>query len=184
MVHMTESRWRILPLAAEHTYRLAECHIACWREAYADLVPAHVLAAFDVRRRAAQWERDRLRHPGRTHVAVLGDAVIGFASAGESTDESPVTPLELSALYVRAAWYGTGVADDLLRTVLDPRKPCSLWVFEDNPRARAFYGRHGFRPDGARKIEPFTAVLELRMVRPPDETDLGATPSGPAVATR
>ncbi|QIS05287.1 GNAT family N-acetyltransferase [Nocardia brasiliensis] len=180
---MTESRWRIQPLAAEHTYRLAECHIACWREAYADLVPAHVLAAFDVRRRAAQWERDRLRYPGRTHVAVLGGAVIGFASTGESTDDNPVTPLELTALYVRSAWYGTGLADELVHTVLDPRTPYSLWVFEDNPRARAFYRRHGFRPDGARKIEPFTAVLELRMVRRARENEPGTRPSGPDIAT-
>ncbi|WP_327120041.1 GNAT family N-acetyltransferase [Nocardia sp. NBC_01730] len=164
---MTEPLWRVLPLTAEHTHSLAECHIACWREAHRDLVPAHVLDAFDVERRAEQWERNRVRYPGHTHVAVVDDTVIGFASAGPPRDAQAVTPLELHALYVRSAWYGTGVADDLIRIALDPATPCSLWVFEQNPRAQAFYRRHGFAFDGTRRAEPLTSAIEVRMVRGP-----------------
>ena len=29
----------------------------------------------------------------------------------------------------------------------------TLWVLEDNPRARSFYERGGWAPDGARKAE-------------------------------
>jgi 2-(1,2-epoxy-1,2-dihydrophenyl)acetyl-CoA isomerase len=166
MVTMTP--WQIVPLAAEHTRSLAECHIACWREAYQGLVPDHLLAAFDVERRAAQWERIRVAYPGHIHVALVDDEVIGFASAGPSTDRDAVTPVELSAMYVRAPWYGTGVADDLIRTALDPTMPCSLWVFEENPRAQAFYRRHGFELDGTRRTEAFTSAMEVRMVRSPD----------------
>lgn len=40
-------------------------------------------------------------------------------------------------------------------------------MFEANPRARAFYAKHGFRPDGARHV--FGPDLghqpEIRMVR-------------------
>ncbi|MFF3225434.1 GNAT family N-acetyltransferase [Nocardia suismassiliense] len=163
---MTEPEWRILPLAAEHTYRLAECHIACWREAYPGLVPAHVLDAFDVERRAEQWERQRVTYPGRTWVALVDDRVIGFVTAGESLDDPPVTPLQLNALYVRASWYGTGVAHDLLRAAVDPSAACSLWVFEENPRAQSFYRKHGFALDGTRRVEAFTPAIEVRMVRP------------------
>ncbi|MGK8500619.1 GNAT family N-acetyltransferase [Nocardia asiatica] len=164
---MTERPWRVQPLAAEYTYRLAECHISCWREAYRGLVPAHVLDAFDIGRRAELWERDRVRYPGRTHVAIVDDVVIGFSSAGPPGDADAVTPLELQALYVRSRWHGSGVADDLMRAALDPAAPCSLWVFEQNGRAQAFYRRHGFALDGTRKIEPFTAAVEVRMVRTP-----------------
>ncbi|MGQ4596774.1 GNAT family N-acetyltransferase [Nocardia sp. R6R-6] len=164
---MTERSWHIRSLAAEHTRSLAECHIACWREAYRDLVPAHVLDAFDVGRRAEQWERDRVRHPGRTHVAIVDDAVIGFASAGPSRDAHAAAPFELHALYVRSPWQGSGVADDLIRAAIDPTAECSLWVFEQNPRAQAFYRRHGFALDGTRKVESFSSVIEVRMVRPP-----------------
>ncbi|MEU7765207.1 GNAT family N-acetyltransferase [Nocardia sp. NPDC049190] len=164
---MTEAPWRILRLVARHTRSLAECHIACWREAYQDLVPAHVLGAFDIERRTEQWERDRVRYPDRTHVAIADDIVIGFVSVGPSRDAHPRTPWELHAMYVRSTWHGTGVADDLIHVALDPSTPYSLWVFEQNPRARAFYRRHGFALDGARRAEFFTGTVEVRMVRDP-----------------
>ncbi|MEV6768035.1 GNAT family N-acetyltransferase [Nocardia sp. NPDC051030] len=159
------SEWSVVPLGAEHTRSLAECHIECWREAYRDLVPAHVLEAFDVDRRAEQWERNRVRYPGRTVVAVSEGVVIGFASGGTPLDESPVAAYELNALYVRSAWYGTGVAHDLMKTVLPENADTSLWVFEENPRARAFYTKYGFELDGERRVEAFTPAIEVRMVR-------------------
>ncbi|MGY4100463.1 N-acetyltransferase family protein [Nocardia sp. R16R-3T] len=162
---MTQPAWRIAPLVAEYVHSLAECHIACWREAYRGLVPDYVLDAFEVERRAEQWERNRARYPGRTYVALVEDEVIGFVSAGPSHDESPVTPNELNALYVRATWYGTGVAHDLIRAAVTPDTPCSLWVFEKNPRAQAFYRKHGFALDGTSRIEAFTPAVEVRMVR-------------------
>jgi len=37
---------------------------------------------------------------------------------------------------------------------------------QDNPRARAFYARNGFTPDGARKVEPsWEDLTEVRLVR-------------------
>ncbi|WP_433657078.1 N-acetyltransferase family protein [Nocardia sp. CA-128927] len=164
---MTEPDWRIAPLAAEHTHSLAECHIACWREAYRDLVPTHVLDAFDVERRAEQWERNRVKYPGRTWVALVGAQVIGFSSAGETVDDPPIPAHQLNALYVRSPWYGTGVAQDLLRAALDPTATYSLWVFEQNPRALAFYRKHGFEPDGTSRVEAFSPSIEVRMVRAP-----------------
>lgn len=165
MVCMTQPAWRIAPLPAEYVHGLAECHIACWREAYRGLVPDHILDAFEVERRAEQWERVRVRYPGSTYVALVEDEVIGFASVGAARDESPVTPTELNALYVRATWYGTGVAHDLIRAAVPPDIPCSLWVFEKNPRAQAFYRKHRFELDGTSRIEAFTPAVEVRMVR-------------------
>ncbi len=155
-----------MPLGARHTRSLAECHIDCWREAYADLVPGHVLDAFDVEHRAELWERIRVRHPDATRVALLDDTVIGFVSTGHTRDEPPVADRELLALYVRSPWYGTGLADELLETALVPAASYSLWVFDENPRARAFYRRHGFADDGGRKREDFSPALLVRMVRP------------------
>ncbi|SUE27028.1 enoyl-CoA hydratase [Nocardia farcinica] len=154
----TNRPWRILPATTAHARGIAACHIASWREAYRGLVPAPILDAFDVDRRAAAVTRDlRDDRSGRTRVALVGDDVIGFATAAHG---------ELRALYVRAGWYGTGVADDLLVAVLDPGVATSLWVFEDNPRARAFYRRHGFTASGERGPEAFTALPQVRMVRP------------------
>ena len=144
----------IQPLQAEHVDGLAACHIACWRESYRGLVPDHLLDAFDVERRARQWER--IRQSGAiVVVAVENTTVIGFAAATES---------ELTGMYVREAFHGTGIADRLLDAAFGVR-PASLWVFDANPRAQAFYRRHGFGLDGTRAIEPFSGVPEVRMRR-------------------
>ncbi|WP_051179104.1 GNAT family N-acetyltransferase [Nocardia concava] len=159
------SDWRVVPLQAEYVRSMAECHIACWREAYRDLVPRHLLDAFDVAQRAASWDRIRIKYPGQVHVALIGDTVIGFAAGGPSSEENSPTPLELNALYVRAAYHGTGVADDLISTVLSDEADMSLWVFEENPRAQAFYKKKGFELDGERRVEAFTPAIQVRMVR-------------------
>ncbi|MFR9751979.1 GNAT family N-acetyltransferase [Nocardia sp. 004] len=165
---MTTHPWRILGADAEHIPGLAECHIASWREAYRDLVSAHVLDALDVDRCAERWERNRVRYPDRTHIAIVDDTVIGFVSASPPASAHPITPAELNALYVRSAWYGSGVADDLIHAALDPALSYELWVFEQNSRAEAFYRKHGFALlESMRRIEPFTSLIEVRMARTP-----------------
>ncbi|UFS96448.1 GNAT family N-acetyltransferase [Nocardia huaxiensis] len=162
---MNDAGWQVVPLAAGHTRSLAECHIACWREAYQGLVPQHVLDAFDLDQRAAAWEKNRLAHPDETVVAVIDGAVAGFANAGPDLDESADVQRQIRAMYVRSAWYGTGLAHALMRAVLTRDADTSLWVFEENPRARAFYRKFGFELDGQRRVEAFTPAMEVRMVR-------------------
>ena len=76
----------------------------------------------------------------------------------------PKPPLELMSLYVRAQYHGSGVAHRLLEASIGAAT-ASLWVFEANPRARAFYSKHGFRPDGARKLDDDTGIWEVRLLR-------------------
>ncbi|WP_280508636.1 GNAT family N-acetyltransferase [Nocardia flavorosea] len=129
-------------------------------------MPEHVLTALDTDRRAATVERIA-RHPAGTMlVAESGSAVIGFVHYGPPSEYPAAAERELGALYVRAPWYGTGLAQSLLNAVLEPDKSCSLWVFEQNSRARAFYGKYGFVPDGTVRAERFTTTTEIRLVRP------------------
>jgi len=144
----------------------AACHIACWREAYADVVAPHVLAqrTSDLNERTGRWRHIIASFPPRwLAVAEAGD-VVGFSAAGPGRDDDVDVELELYALYVRAVHHGTGLADRLLRQAIGDA-PAYLWVFEANPRARAFYARHRFDPDGARKLDPFFEEPDIRMVR-------------------
>jgi|GEM_PF-5396715 len=45
------------------------------------------------------------------------------------------------------------------------RRAASLWVLRDNVRARTFYSRYGFQPDGATKVHEPTSLVEDRLVR-------------------
>lgn len=156
--------WRIAPLTANRVTELAACHIASWREAYDELVPAHILDGFDLERSAINWERRRAAGTHRLPIALAGDCLIGFAAASAGRSTSPVA--ELEALYVRSVWHGTGVADALIEAAA-PGSPCTLWVFADYPRAQAFYRRHGFADTGDRRTDPFTLLPEQLWRREP-----------------
>jgi GNAT superfamily N-acetyltransferase len=90
--------------------------------------------------------------------------VIGFATAGPAEEVGVQVSFTLNAINVRRAYWGTGVGQRLLDMTLGGRE-AFLWVFRDNARARAFYLRNGFSPDGAERVEPFFGPIEIRMVR-------------------
>jgi GNAT superfamily N-acetyltransferase len=69
----------------------------------------------------------------------------------------------LYVLYVYAAHHGTGVGPALLEAVVDPEESVALWVADPNPRAHAFYCKHGFVADGTAQVAD--GVREIRMVR-------------------
>lgn len=121
----------------------------------------------------------------RTLVAVGGEdpAVIGYAIFGpERTVASAVPPPvapntpaggtgELYALYVTPDWWSAGVGRALMDSVLAALREAGyasavLWVLADNARARRFYDRAGFAPDGATNIlAGLGGVLEFRYAR-------------------
>jgi GNAT superfamily N-acetyltransferase len=144
--------------------RGAALHMACWREAYGPIVDGQRLAAHlsDPAGWAERWRVQLQRAPRL--LAVRGDELVGFAVAGPGRDPDLPDTLELYAVYVRAAWYGRNVGQVLLDAVLGSAA-AYLWVLEINARARAFYARNGFSPDGAReRYDPLDA-WEVRLMR-------------------
>ncbi len=131
---------------------------------------------------AAEPER-----PGKTPGpggAPAGPGVVGYASFGPetdvlnaawphptSTDGEDGRVGELYALYVRPAWWSTGTGRALMDRVLARSsragyRSITLWVLRDNQRARRFYQRAGFAPDGATNVlSRLGGVTELRYRR-------------------
>jgi ribosomal protein S18 acetylase RimI-like enzyme len=158
----------------EDAASIARVHIASWQQAYEGIVPAEYLQALDPATRQQRWEknlRDAERDGVRTWVADAGSRILGFASVGPARDEDASRGQEeIYSMYLDPAMWGKGVARDLMRTVLGDvpaGTPVSLWVLADNERARHFYRRHGFMPDGSERMEEFggTPLLEVRLRR-------------------
>jgi GNAT superfamily N-acetyltransferase len=126
--------------------------------------------------------------------------IVGYASFGPELDvfapwPHPISPAgqqgevgELYALYVHPAWWSTGTGralmDHVLARVSRAGYPCVLlWVLERNARARTFYERAGFRPDGASHVlEGLGGVIEIRYRRMLDGGPMVAA-SGPNRST-
>lgn len=161
---------------------IAHVHAQSWGEAHRGRVPEALSALVDVEVAAQRWSA-RLRGEtpsggerlGPAWVAVVEGRIVGFASAGPSRDDDlEEGARELYALYVIADHYGTGAGAALLEAALGAAAG-SAWVLRDNPRAHAFYAKHGFSPDGAtRRDDRFgEPVHEMRLVR---EADTAARP--------
>ena len=142
---------------------LAHLHIDVWDDAYTGLMPQGIL---DERRekvaeRVERW-RDILGQERPTWVAEDADGLVGFAGVGPARDNDVDIDLELYALYVRAAYWGTGVGFALFEQAVGDRA-AYLWVLADNERAIGFYERQGFRLDGTE--DEHDEGRHVRMVR-------------------
>lgn len=144
---------------------LAELHNRTWREAYSGTFPPEAWNDDALAQRVAMWtffcQTPRLTD--RIAVAERDGELIGFAGSGATDDDPPVRPRTLFFIYLLEEEHGSGAAQALLDEVLG-QDPAALWVLEDNPRARAFYERNGFAPDGARDTTDY-GPDEIRMVR-------------------
>ena len=138
-----------------------------WHDAYREIVPPAFLAAFAVDPERVAWRERALRDPAPGHVTLVAEhdgALVGTAHLAP-TDEGAA---ELLTLYVSPAAWGTGAGTALLVDgfVRMPQPEHVLWTFEQNARARAFYGRHGFVPDGGRRVLDLAGpVAEVRLRR-------------------
>ncbi|WP_134740145.1 GNAT family N-acetyltransferase [Nocardioides sp. 503] len=155
----------VRPATPDDAEALAHLHLDVWDDAYTGLMPQQVL---DDRRAAVEERVERWRTilegdgAGRTRLAVGPEGLVGFVSAGPGRDNDVDTELELWALYVRAAWWGTGVGYVLFEEALGDRA-AYLWVLAANDRAIRFYERQGFRLDGTE--DEHDEGLHVRMVR-------------------
>lgn len=150
---------------------IAQVHVRSWQSGYAGIVPADYLDALDTGAWTDAWTQRLDAGPADdviTWVATAGPEVVGFASVGPARDaDARRAEREVYSIYLAPDAWGSGVARELLRTVVEEsgeRTPLSLWVLADNERARRFYRRHGFVPDGTEKTRTLGGA-ELAEVR-------------------
>jgi ribosomal protein S18 acetylase RimI-like enzyme len=153
---------------------LAGLHIRAWQWAYRSQIPDSYLdrLADNLGRRTEQWKRILFRRSEqRVWVADADRQIVGFAHTahpGPGPDPGP-NAAEIGSIYLDFEWAGKGVGRVLFAQAVEDLRlrgydTAILWVLESNERARRFYERAGFAPDGAIKVEPREG-FELREVR-------------------
>lgn len=158
----------IRPATTADAEAIARVDIASWRGAYSEILSDSYLSSLDVSERAGRWKAAVAARDVTVLVAEDESGIVGFTSVGPSRDEdAEPRDLEIYAIYLHPRAWGTGVARDLMRTVLDGLTPgtvVSLWILEGNERAQHFYRRHGFQHDGTERIDDIGGqpVTQLR----------------------
>jgi GNAT superfamily N-acetyltransferase len=157
---------------------LAVVHVRSWQGAYRGLLPQEYLDGLEPADRTDRWrralERDNWPAAGCL-VAVSDSEVAGFVNFGPTRDTDPSGSRvgEISAIYVLPEAWGTGLGRGLMTAALSQLgaggyEAAALWVLESNVRARRFYARAGWTPDGSAKQEEIggAPVTEVRYRRP------------------
>lgn len=143
---------------------IADVQIASWRQSFQNLLTARTLAGLDADEHTRMWQESLSDPDLTTYLGEVNGAIVGFALTGPAEAGAP-RPLELKMLYVLESAKGTGLGQELLDTAIGSRS-AMLWVAVTNHRARSFYLRNGFEPDGALKTLPrWDNIVNLRVVR-------------------
>lgn len=163
-----DSRIVVRPARVEDVPAMARMLVASWRETYRGAMPDRVLddpGLVETRERfwTAALVEERYR-ANRVALAEREGIVIGVAMAGPPEVPAPEWSTHLYVLYVLESEHGTGAGAALLHAVIEnDDESVALWVSDPNPRAQAFYRKHGFRADGA--VQSVGGVRTIRMVR-------------------
>ena len=136
---------------------IAEIHVASWQEGYRGQLPDSYLKSLSADAREKMWAK-ALRDGASVFLAEHARKPLGFVSFGPSRDDdAPETGAEIYGLYVHPDAWSTGrgqqLHDDALAALeASGSTGVTLWVLASNDRARRFYSRHGWQPDGATKV--------------------------------
>ncbi|MEM1378070.1 MAG: GNAT family N-acetyltransferase [Pseudomonadota bacterium] len=144
------------------TQDIARVHVTSWRETYAGLVPAEMLAQLDVEKRVQSWrsifQAKSMSPDAEIFVALMEGELVGFATCGQQrTDwlKNDGFAAEFEAIYVLKGAQRLGVGSCLLKSVANVSKlaghtSAALWVLTTNLPAIRFYEAMGALPLGSR----------------------------------
>jgi len=108
------------------------------------------------------------RFTGRVFLAERDGSAVGVAA---------IEGQWLHGFYVVPAEWGSGVADGLhtaaAEAIAAAHEEARLWCLEENARARRFYEKRGWTPNGDTRVVPF----------PPHPLDIGYSLELPRIAS-
>jgi len=141
---------------------VARLHVASFLATYDHLPETRRVAGEHEGEWEAVWSR-RLGVASADHttlVATIGKDLVGFVYIGPSPDPDDDARRvgQILSIHVDPASTGRGVGRALMAEAIrilqgNGYRTASLWVVDTNARAKDFYGRLGWQPDGAHNTQ-------------------------------
>ncbi len=155
--------------APDDAQRSADIHGRSWMFAYGDIVGKDLIESYNARWPFV-WAK-MLENNTDTHYVILdGDMIVGFTSINPSRDADVSDEMfELTGLYLDPNHIGKRYgkqAMDFVKHEASTRgyTAISLWVLDQNDRAKRFYEKEGFIPDGSKKNSGLGDTQEERYI--------------------
>ena len=174
--------------------RIEAVHWSALEAAYLGRIRGWPKTPRNVPDRVKRWQ-DWLADPDiDVIVGEVDGEMVGFCAVRPGTDDDldPLTDGEVPTLYVHpdhwSRGYGRSLCFEAFRSAAKRGfLSLSLWAVDLNERARDFYLRLGFTPDGRKKLDPDTVEphtasryrISLTAVPDPRRPSISPEPTGP-----
>lgn len=165
------SRLEIRWAEPEDSVELGRVHSEAYRSAYMGIMPEHYLRRVTAENREKYYREALEKGPEKIAILIANDRPAGVMVVGGSSDDDLDSSYgEIRSIYLTEGVWGNGYGTAFLgwgieRLAESGCRNVSLWVLEDNKRARSFYERFGFRKDGTdRTITRGRELVQSRYV--------------------
>ncbi len=142
------------PAAGTDSQAIALVHYEAIRSTFTGLLDNYVKAR-SLDYCEERWQQRLASNEAKILILQRGEQIVGFASVKHCRDADLEKPAgELDRIYIHPDAQGKGQGNTLVEwcetTLLQQGfTTFKLWTFEINARARRFYEKHGYCPDGA-----------------------------------
>lgn len=161
---------RIRQARPDDASAVAAVRVRSWQAAFAGLLPQDYLDAMDPGCEEPEWKTRiaEAQWPSSGVLVAESEAgIVGFTGFGPCQEDPAIA--EIGTLYAMPEVWSAGVGKELMLATLTALRQAdyahaTLWVLEDNERARRFYEASGWRADGA-AVEDTTGGSSLNKLR-------------------
>ncbi len=147
--------------------RLSEIHVYGWRHAYKNIISDEELFKnINVERSKSIFSK--IINEEKENLDIYNDGIVkGFVIHDNSRDSDCDNSYEVKAIYVEPAFINNGIGKQLLKNaeescIKSNLSKISIWVLEENLKARKFYEKNGYTQDGSEKTIESWGVKEIR----------------------
>lgn len=145
--------------------------VESWKSAYKNIIPEDEIVRYlDKQKRKQQFEKF-IQDKEIVLIGFYNEIPCGLVFANKENDEELEDTGSIYSIYTLQQYWGKGIAYKLMDKAVDILKEegckhISLWVYEENIRARKFYEKCGFQFDGTKKHGRFSnKPMELRYIK-------------------
>ncbi len=165
----SEARPLIRRATADDAATVARIHVESWNVAYRRIMPDDIIARTDLAYRTRFWADQIADKEWPVFLIEEDGEAVAFCQIipTRDTDDDPKLVGHITSLHVlphlRRHGYGRLLIDHVFAEF--QRRgfaEVTLWVLQENWKARQFYERCGFTLDSAAKTYPNTQVPEVR----------------------
>jgi RimJ/RimL family protein N-acetyltransferase len=139
-------------------YDVATVHVRSWQSAYRNIIPDSFLDGMNIEKQAERFTNDINEYRGKTfyYVAENDGRIIGNLVLSGCRDDDKGDAGEVIAMYLHPEQWDKGFGRQMMEYAVAELeslgyKEIVIWVLEENHRARKFYEKCGFTPDGTKK---------------------------------